>query len=112
MTETAILSVVCVALWGVVLALVAVVWSTLKERNAAAEDRIAKLEAQNTIQETAIGRLTERAITREETHAQHREDMQTQFARIDTAMGQMNSKLDALLRGSGSRSPYPDTRKT
>ena len=112
MSETAILATVVAALWGLVLALVGVVWATLKERDAAQGAAIARLQEQNTQQEVAIGRLTENARSREETHAQHREDMQGQFARIDTGMADMNRKLDTLLRGSGrgGTSPYPPGR--
>ena len=114
MSETAILATVVTALWGLVVGLLGVVWSTLKERNSAQGVAIERLQEQNTVQETAIGRLTERAIAREEAHAQHREDTQAQFSRIDLNLSEMNRKLDTLLRGSGGRggtgsqgSPYP-----
>jgi uncharacterized protein HemX len=104
MNETAVLGTVVAALWGLVLALVGVVWSTLKERSAGLESKVDRLDKQNTEQETAIGRMTEKILAREEAHQQHREDMQSQFARIDMAMGQINTKLDRLLGGG---TPYP-----
>lgn len=99
MSETAILIPVVAALFAISLALVGVVWATLKERLKAAEDKVGALDQQNTQQETSIGRLTERMIAREEAHSQHREDMAGRLDRIE-------GKLDKLLAPS-PRTPYP-----
>jgi hypothetical protein len=104
MSETAILAVVVGALWGVTLALVGVVWAMLKERIATLDNKVSSLEGQNTAQETAIGRLTERAIAREQAHSEHREHTSEQFARLESAINAMSGKLDRLL---GTRTPYP-----
>ena len=108
MTETAILAAVVAALWGIVLALLGVVWSTLRERSTTLERAVDSLQAQNTTQETAIARLTERAIAREDAHAQHREDTNAQFTRLEATIAEMNRKLDRLLSGGrGPGTPYP-----
>ena len=107
MSETAIFASVISALFGLTVALVAVVWALLQGRIGSLESKVAALEGQNTMQETAIGRLTERTLAREETHAQHREDTQAQFGRIDMRLGEMNAKLDKLLIGSRAGTPYP-----
>lgn len=99
MSETAILAAVVGALWGIVLALLGVVWATLKERLSAAEAKTLTLETQNTAQETMIGRLTERMTAREDAHAEHRDAMSNRLERIE-------DKLDWLLSGR-SGTPYP-----
>ena len=108
MNETAALATVAGTLWGLVLALVGVIWATLKERIRTGEGAIAALVAQNTGQETEIARLKERTIAREEAHLQHREDTATQFSRIEAAMtngfAEVGRKLDRL---SGQGTPYP-----
>ncbi len=104
MNETTTLGLVFAAVGAVLLALLGVVWAMLQGRLAAVEVKMSSLETQNTGQETAIGRLTERMTAREEVHAQHREDMQTQFQRIDAHLSELNRKLDRLLGGG---TPYP-----
>jgi hypothetical protein len=105
MNETAVLAFVFTALWGLVVGLAGVIWATLKERIRASEVTIDALEKQNREQEVAIGRLTERAIAREEAHSQHREDTQSQFSRIDATLNAINGKLDDMLKRG--RTPYP-----
>jgi uncharacterized coiled-coil protein SlyX len=104
MNETAVLGTIVAGLWGLVLALLGVVWSTLKERVTATDERCAKLEAQNVTQETAIGRLTERLIAREEAHQSHREDMSSAIARLEASLSSLSAKLDRVL---GAGTPYP-----
>ena len=104
MSETAVLIPVVSALFAIALALVAVVWGTLKERIASLDTKVTGLESQNTSQETAIGRITERAIAREQAHSEHREHTSEQFARLEAAIGMVNTKLDQIIRG---RTPYP-----
>jgi uncharacterized coiled-coil protein SlyX len=104
MNETAVLGTVVAGLWGLVLALVGVVWSTLKERNKSTEERCEKLESQNTLQETSIGRLTERLLAREEAHQSHREDMSSAIARLEASIAVLSTKLDRVL---GAGTPYP-----
>lgn len=99
MTETATLGLIFAAVGAILLALLGVVWAMLTGRIAALESLIGALTTQNTQQEIAIGRLTERMVAREDAHAQHREDMSNRLDRIE-------GKLDKLL-GSGGRTPYP-----
>lgn len=108
MSEVAILVSVLGGLWAIAIGLIGVVWGMLREQNRSQGDRIAKLEAQNTEQETAIGRLTERTIARETAHAEHREGMQSQVTRLETRIesrfNSLEGKIDRLL---GSKTPFP-----
>ena len=103
-SETAILAAVTSALFGICLSLVAVVWSTLKERNKALEARADRLEAQNTAQEVTLGRLTEIAKAREEAHENHREDMANAVSRLEASIAELGRKLDRM---AGQGTPYP-----
>lgn len=105
MNETAILGTVFGALWGLVLTLAGVIWATLREQNRGQAARLDKLEAQNTEQETQIGRLDARMVARETAHSEHREDIGDRLTRLET-------KIDQLLRGGRSLSPYPGAYKT
>ena len=96
MSDTALLG----SLLGVIVALVGVIWGTLKTRIDGQDRGIRRLEEQNTSQETAIGRLIERMTAREQAHAQHREDMHARLDRIE-------SKLDRALNGNRSTTPSP-----
>ena len=104
MNETAILITVVGVLWAVAVSLIAVVWGMLREQNRQQGITIDALVAQNTAQETAIGRLMERMKAREDAHAEHREDISNRLNRLEM-------KIDQLLRGPGrggsSGSPYP-----
>lgn len=102
MNEIAILGTVVTALWGLTLGLIAVVWGMLREQNRQQGVALEKLQAQNTEQETSLGRLFERMKAREEAHAQHREDVSSRLDRIEGLLHQ-------LLRGGGRgpSSPYP-----
>jgi hypothetical protein len=71
---------------------------------ASQQKTIDSLQEQNTHQEVMLGRLTENAKGREEAHAQHREDMQNQFARIESQLAEMTRKLDRAL---GNATPMP-----
>ena len=104
MSETAVLGTVAAALWGIVLALVAVVWSTLKERIATMERVCESLDKQNTAQEVQLGRLIEMAKAREDAHAQHREDMSALIGRLDESIKELGRKIDRI---AGQGTPYP-----
>ena len=104
MTSEALLFVAVGALWGVSLALVGVVWAMLRERIAALESRTADLMAQNTGQETAIGRLQEGMLAREKAHGEHREHIADAIARVEVSVKELSLKIDRL---TGSRTPYP-----
>ena len=99
MNETTTLSLVFAAVGSVLLALLGIVWAMLTGRITALEKSIDGLGTQNTGQEIAIGRLTERMVAREDAHAQHREDMSNRLDRIE-------GKLDKLLGGARG-TPYP-----
>lgn len=89
---------------SVFLALLGLVWGMLREQNRQQGLTLDKLVAQNTEQETAIGRLMERMKAREDAHAEYREDVSTRLDRIENL-------LQRLIAGSGGRggspSPYP-----
>ena len=104
MSETAVLLGVVGALWGLVLTLVGVVWTTLKERIAAHDTTIKALDAQNTAQEVQLGRLIEMARAREDAHAQHREDMAGAVGRLEASIAELGRKLDRM---AGQGTPYP-----
>jgi membrane protein required for beta-lactamase induction len=104
MSETTILAVVVGALWGVLVALVGIVWAMLRERIGAVEGKCAALESQNTAQEASLARLQERMLARENAHAEHRENMSEQLARLEHAIQQMSAKIDRL---AGHGTPYP-----
>lgn len=95
MNETSILALVGGVLWGVVVALAGIIWALLQGRIATLEAKVGSLDEQNTQQETEIGRLTERAVAMADRHEQHREDIRSQLARLET-------KIDRLL---GARAP-------
>jgi hypothetical protein len=108
-SELAILIPVVSALFAISLALVAVVWGTLKERIAGNEKTIASLVDQNKEQEVAIGRLTERMVAREQAHSEHRDNMTGQFERLDASIRGLSDKIDRLMSG---RTPYPPRLET
>ena len=100
MSDVAILAAVLGVVWTITMGLLGVVWGMLTARIGKLETSDEALVAQNTVQETALGRLTERMIAREEAHAQHREDV---MGRLDRLEG----KIDQLLRSGARPSPYP-----
>ena len=100
MSEIAIMGSIVGVLWGVLLALLGVVWTMSRERLAFTETRVAGLEKQNTEQETALGRLIERMKAREDAHESHREN-------VDHPLSRIEDKLDKLLSVRSSGAPYP-----
>jgi FtsZ-binding cell division protein ZapB len=107
MSEFAILGTVAACLWGVTLALLGVVWGLHRASITSLDNEIEKLRSQNTVQEVAIGRLTENALSREQIHAQHREDVQSWVGRLETQINAMMGKLDRVLSSGRYGTPYP-----
>jgi hypothetical protein len=105
-SETSVLSI----LVAVTFALVGVVWGLLRASITAQEKAIAHLTEQNTAQEVALGRLSENARSREDIHAQHREDVSAWVGRLETQIGAINGKLDRILSQGRYGTPMPSGR--
>jgi hypothetical protein len=104
MNNVVILGSVAGGLWSVMLALLGVVWAMHRGQIAALEKVVRELQEQNTEQETALGRLTERTLAIVDRHESHREDVINRFDRLE-------AKIDRLLSLSRSTSPYPGTQR-
>jgi hypothetical protein len=96
MSDTSILGLVGGVLWGVVVALAGIIWALLQGRITTLESKVGALDAQNTLQETQLGRLVERTVAMADKHEQHRTDIRTHLDRLEV-------KIDRLL--SGARAP-------
>jgi hypothetical protein len=99
MSETTLLGLVGGVLWGVVMAFAGVIWALLQGKIVNLETKVDRLESQNTAQETAIGRLTEKTLALVDKHEEHRSDISGRLDRLE-------AKIDRLL-GASRGSPFP-----